>query len=630
MKNVLVVDDEEAILLTMAGRFEDYKDQFNVFTAGNGKEAIKVLKSSTIDLVITDLKMPVMDGIELLAYMSTNFPTIPAITVSAFCTPKIQKVLEAMGTLRVMDKPVDLDLLAQSVLEGLQRSHQGGSINCISVGSFMQLLQMEARTCMLEVHGEEQKRGYLYLTQGELYDATCGELEKEQAAYEMIAWDSVQLYIKNLPNDRIERRITKGMMSIVMEGLRRKDEAAFAKIAKRPEPESVTNSTESNLTDELNDLREVFDKAEDTTKPDESIAHQKKQKIDGARKAEFTGKVFNIIHSNLKGSKLLYALIKELQGIISVDLAVLMSMVSNKPGYFKIDDLIAFNATTIRQGAVYSWQNSNFSAALHQKAPLVVTRNGSLSKGIEKKLFEDSRIQSCLLIPLLTDGIVSGALALAATKVGDFFTIQKYMDWIACGLSLVIERNRLSAVALKQKEALDTARQIGRALVSSNFDIEKILNFSMDKIRKIMNVEAGSLFLKEKDSLKLAVAFNTKVGAIKNFRLQIGQGIAGQVAAKGKSMMVNDPGKSSQCFGGIDKHIGFKTQSILCVPLVVQKKLIGVIEVLNKINGDFGADDEAILLSLAGSISLALMKTRFQKQTDLKAHHDRDMKHPLQ
>jgi YesN/AraC family two-component response regulator len=83
MKNVLVVDDEEAILLTMAGRFEDYKDQFNVFTAGNGKEAIKVLKSSTIDLVITDLKMPVMDGIELLAYMSTNFSTIPATVPSA-------------------------------------------------------------------------------------------------------------------------------------------------------------------------------------------------------------------------------------------------------------------------------------------------------------------------------------------------------------------------------------------------------------------------------------------------------------------------------------------------------------------------------------------------------------------
>ena len=249
MKNVLVVDDEEALLLTMVGRFEDYRDQFKVYTAGNGKEAIKILKSQTVDLVVTDLKMPVMDGIELLAYMSTNFPSIPAITVSAFCTPKIQKVLQAMGTLRVMDKPVDLDLLAQFVLVGLERSHQGGSINCISVGSFMQILQMEGRTCLLEVHGNEHKRGYIYMSQGELYDATCGDLEREDAVYEMVAWDPVQLYLKDLLNGKPERRITKGIMSVVMEGLRRKDEADYEKQARSSEPTSVNDTAESRITE---------------------------------------------------------------------------------------------------------------------------------------------------------------------------------------------------------------------------------------------------------------------------------------------------------------------------------------------------------------------------------------------
>jgi putative methionine-R-sulfoxide reductase with GAF domain len=101
---------------------------------------------------------------------------------------------------------------------------------------------------------------------------------------------------------------------------------------------------------------------------------------------------------------------------------------------------------------------------------------------------------------------------------------------------------------VKQKEALGAAQRIGLALVSRNYDVEKVLNFSMNSIRKIMNVEAGTLFLKEKDQLKVASAFNSKGNAIKKFRLKIGQGVAGYVAAKGKSMMVNDTKKSSQFF----------------------------------------------------------------------------------
>ena len=84
MKNVLIVDDEETLLLIIESRFEDYKDQFNVLTAPNGKVAIEILESNVIDFVVTDLNMPILDGIELLAYMSAKFPTIPAIAIINF------------------------------------------------------------------------------------------------------------------------------------------------------------------------------------------------------------------------------------------------------------------------------------------------------------------------------------------------------------------------------------------------------------------------------------------------------------------------------------------------------------------------------------------------------------------
>ncbi|HDH98197.1 MAG TPA: response regulator, partial [Deltaproteobacteria bacterium] len=70
MKNVLIVDDEKVFLLSLSDGLKSYSDEFNVLIAFNGKEAVKILNSSKIDLVVTDLKMPEMDGFQLLAYLT--------------------------------------------------------------------------------------------------------------------------------------------------------------------------------------------------------------------------------------------------------------------------------------------------------------------------------------------------------------------------------------------------------------------------------------------------------------------------------------------------------------------------------------------------------------------------------
>ena len=110
MKNILIVDDEETLLLVIVSRFKNYRDRFTVFTALNGKEAVKILEAENIDLVVTDLNMPEMDGFELLVYMNNNFPSIPVIVNSAYCTSEMQAKLNTIGTMRLLDKAVDFDL----------------------------------------------------------------------------------------------------------------------------------------------------------------------------------------------------------------------------------------------------------------------------------------------------------------------------------------------------------------------------------------------------------------------------------------------------------------------------------------------------------------------------------------
>ncbi|MFO7570775.1 MAG: response regulator [Smithellaceae bacterium] len=120
-REVLIVDDEEPLLLSIADGLSIYRKHFNLQTATNGADAVKVLKSSpVIDLVVTDLSMPKMDGFELLAYMNRNYPKIPVILMTAFGTPKIEEIVNNMGIFRYLEKPLDINIIAENIFAALK------------------------------------------------------------------------------------------------------------------------------------------------------------------------------------------------------------------------------------------------------------------------------------------------------------------------------------------------------------------------------------------------------------------------------------------------------------------------------------------------------------------------------
>lgn len=125
LKNVLIVDDERPFLLSLAAGLKTYSSDFRVLTAENGKEALEILESMSIDLVVTDLRMPEMDGIGLLTSMGRNFPAVPAIVVSAYGTRKIKNRLRTMRTLRFLEKPLNFQELAHAIIDGLKRNEKG-------------------------------------------------------------------------------------------------------------------------------------------------------------------------------------------------------------------------------------------------------------------------------------------------------------------------------------------------------------------------------------------------------------------------------------------------------------------------------------------------------------------------
>lgn len=116
--NVLVVDDEPKLCDLLASALS--QNGIQVFTAGNGLHALKVLEAEDIDLVISDWRMPGMDGPQLLAEIKIRYPQLPVIVMTAYSTVKNAVQSMRNGAFDYIAKPFDIDELDITVSKALQ------------------------------------------------------------------------------------------------------------------------------------------------------------------------------------------------------------------------------------------------------------------------------------------------------------------------------------------------------------------------------------------------------------------------------------------------------------------------------------------------------------------------------
>jgi hypothetical protein len=121
-----------------------------------------------------------------------------------------------------------LEIMSEGESESLKGESHISPIVGLSVGSFIQLISMDQQTCVVEVSHNANGTGTFYFVEGILYNAVCGNLEGEEAAMEMIAWERARININNTINaNEIAKKIEKGLLSLLMESSRRKDESAW-------------------------------------------------------------------------------------------------------------------------------------------------------------------------------------------------------------------------------------------------------------------------------------------------------------------------------------------------------------------------------------------------------------------
>jgi len=222
------------------------------------------------------------------------------------------------------------------------------------------------------------------------------------------------------------------------------------------------------------------------------------------------------------------------------------------------------------------------------------------------------RLKAWVSVPLTAKDKVLGTLDLFTRKERPFTSQDvQLLRSIGSQLGVAIENARLYEETQRRVQELAFLHEAGRTMTST-LDLEQVLTTVMQEATDVLRVEAASvLLLDDKDKeLVLQTVVGARAEKVKGLRLPLGQGIAGWVARKGQPLLVPDVREDPHFYSGIDGATGFVTRSVLAVPLKVKGKVIGVIEAVNKTEGDFGQTDVELLSSMTQSAAIAIENAR--------------------
>ena len=269
-KNILVVDDNQEMLFALQDGLEQYQDLFSVTISGNGLSAIEKLKREPFSLVVTDLKMPHMDGLSLSGHIHNYFPETPVILISGYLTPDLKQAAHKSGIVAQLEKPFMVEDLADMIRGILRSQSNGGTLQKVSTSMFLQLIEMEQKSCTIRLKDlRSLEKGVLFFKGGQLMDSRVRHYRGEAAAHRIFGWDLVYLEIETgCPVNN--RKIHKDVQAVYLEALHMKDELADEKKpppvvgtihASQPNPEINLETIRKKLMKGLgnrNDLKDLY------------------------------------------------------------------------------------------------------------------------------------------------------------------------------------------------------------------------------------------------------------------------------------------------------------------------------------------------------------------------------------
>ncbi len=225
MKRVLVVDDEEDMLWMLQRNLNKGMPDVEILSAGSGEEALAVLSDKSVELVITDINMPGMSGLDLLIEINNRYPATGVVIMTAYPSSAYEREAMMSGSLRFIEKPFDIKDM-RAVIKDVLKHNDGfqGTISGVDLMDIIQLNGLAHATSALKIT-TNQEEGMIFFLDGEVVHAICGQITGEEAFFKVLEFHGGSLQnIRGAEPPVVS--INKSLESLLFEAAMRNDEVA--------------------------------------------------------------------------------------------------------------------------------------------------------------------------------------------------------------------------------------------------------------------------------------------------------------------------------------------------------------------------------------------------------------------
>lgn len=590
---ILVVDDIPDTVELLKDWLTSH--QYETLGVTSGVRALEMAAEHKPDLILLDVMMPRMDGMETCRRLKANPATasIPVILVTARNPSDARAEGMLAGAIDYITKPVNLNELVSRIEIALSRTDQQSPVDvqrlleevahsalAIMGCDMVWLLGIDAEMTLLRSRilvttvGQRQETDFL-VTAGQGEPVPAYPLNDEQnplCAVYVTRKTEVNLPLSTLPNISSMQALQKATTALRVSYLTVVPITAAGKTSgvmvlgsvkpvdmETQRTRQIVTSLASQAAIALDYSRLILDLTE--------------RERDMRREQTFRQMVLDTMSDGL--------VVIDSKGIVKYVNRRLLRLTDYPKGYlesrsvgelFHPDDRIAVMIGLLREGGATMRFDQRLMTRDNRVIPVWMSRSRSQNDDLENQVI------------VLSD-----------------MTDQKQRQD-----ELELQTRRLGA--------LNKASHIITAKVSLHETLQNILDAAMS----VVEAQGASLFLFNKDNpseLIVVAAVGTASDIMQGLRVPVGQGVAGWVAREARSELVSKIERDPRFFKGVDEQTGLDTRSLIAVPLIAGQGVIGVIEVVNKLEGEFNLDDVRLLESMAGTAAISVENARLFDET---------------
>lgn len=590
---ILVVDDIPDTVELLKDWLTSH--QYDTLGVTSGVKALEIAAESKPDLILLDVMMPKMDGMETCRRLKANPATasIPVILVTARNPSDARAEGMLAGAIDYITKPVNLNELVSRIEIALSRADQQTPVDVQRLLEEVAHSALAIMGCdMVWLLGIDSEMAFL---RSRILVTTGGQRQETDFLVTAGQGEPVPVYALNEDHNPfcavyVTRKTEVNLLTSSLATVPSMQALQKATVALRLSYLTAVPITAAGKTSGvmvLGSVKPVDMETQRTRQIVTSLASQAAIALDYSRLIlDLTDRERDMRREQTFRQMVLDTMsdglvVIDSKGIIKYVNRRLLRLTDYPKGYlegrsvgelFHPDDRIAVMIGLLREGGATMRFDQRLMTRDNRVIPVWMSRSRSQSDDLENQVI------------VLSD-----------------MTDQKQRQD-----ELELQTRRLGA--------LNKASHIITAKVSLHETLQNILDAAMS----VVEAQGASLFLFNKDNaseLIVVAAVGTASDIMQGLRVPVGQGVAGWVAREAKSELVSKIERDPRFFKGVDEQTGLDTRSLIAVPLIAGQGVIGVIEVVNKLDGEFTQDDVRLLESMAGTAAISVENARLFDET---------------